>query len=128
MLSLLCNCAAWFCLPSRPPTVAAVPYCVAQHPSIPSPLNIPAAGAAPLEYGYLAPLLPGASAQAVVVRQSGCDAGTHSGLANTVTWNLMEVDPAVLTTLVSHVSEIVCMCMHKRGRGGGIRPGMVHVL
>ena len=63
------------------------------------------AGAQPLQFGFLSPLLPGATPQSAVVRQAGCDLGTPTGLANTVTWQLGQVDPAVLTSLVSHVSR-----------------------
>ncbi len=58
----------------------------------------------PWKFGYLRPLVPGSDSKSVVRHQRRCDKATHTGLPNTVTWHMDQVDPAVLTSLVSHVS------------------------
>lgn len=63
------------------------------------------AGVEPTNVGFLRPLVSKATARDAVQQQKGCDDATDTGLTNTITWHMDQVDPAVLEDLVAKVRK-----------------------
>ena len=59
----------------------------------------------PEKFGYLTPLVPGATDMDAITLQPGCDVGQDSGLQNTATWSLDVVEPATREVLMKEVRQ-----------------------